>query len=338
MPGPNRRPSTGPSPLSYIPQPMPCSPGSFSPSVPSSIARAPASHPTLRKNSPIAKFTPPVRPPHKRWASDGVNFTRFCKIAERASSPSPPPPTAENPRIDLQTRRERPRPAAPVYAAHPKSHHAAAGIAQHQRVEHQRGAQPVGRHLRQRADPRQREQLLRKGIREPDAAMAGGIARIMPRMQRDPVPGQPLHEGHRRIAVEVGAVPLPLLQDREAAGRRGLVLRPCRHAGRADQPVAAIDMDLLPREADDQIERPIRNPIVAPSERPRPERPIRDLRPHGRHMEGCATQENKQPEEKHKPFLTITPPRTRGGESALSHRSRLGTAGWGSWVRRLEIG
>ena len=83
-------------------------------------------------------------------------------------------------------------------------------------------------------------------------------------------------------------------------------------------------MDLLPREADDQVKRPVRDPIVVPAKRPRPERPIGDLRPHGRHTERCATQENKQPEEKHKPFLTITPPRARGRQALYRIGPALG--------------
>lgn len=51
--------------LSYTTQSMPCSRRSFSPSVPLGCARLRAA--PLRKNSPIAKSTPPVRSPAIAW-------------------------------------------------------------------------------------------------------------------------------------------------------------------------------------------------------------------------------------------------------------------------------
>lgn len=115
--------------------------------------------------------------------------------------------------------------------------------------------------------------------------MAGGVAGIMPGVERYAVPGQPLHEGHGRIAVEVGAVPLALLQDGEAAGGGAVALRPRGHAGGADQPVAAIDMDALPFQADDQVERPAGGGIIGPTIRPRRQRQVGQFRPRGRHAQ-----------------------------------------------------
>lgn len=54
------------TPLSYIPQTMPHSPRSFSPSVPLD-PRAHKRAPALRKISPIAKSTLPVRSPTIAW-------------------------------------------------------------------------------------------------------------------------------------------------------------------------------------------------------------------------------------------------------------------------------
>lgn len=43
-------------------------------------------------------------------------------------------------------------------------------------------------------------------------------------MRRNAVPGQALHEGHRRTVISVGVVFTLLLQDREAPRRRAVIL------------------------------------------------------------------------------------------------------------------
>ena len=64
------------------------------------------------------------------------------------------------------------------------------------------------------------------------------MARQPTGMQRDPVPGQPLHPRHRGIVVHVRVVLGLLLQDGEQADRRLVVTRAGRRIGQAAVTVA----------------------------------------------------------------------------------------------------
>src|ERR1035437_8494721 len=69
-------------------------------------------------------------------------------------------------------------------------------------------------------DPRFFEQLLRKAIGHPHAAVRGRISGQRPAMQRDAVPGDALHVRHPGIVIEARVVVLVLLEDGENAGWR----------------------------------------------------------------------------------------------------------------------
>jgi hypothetical protein len=110
------------------------------------------------------------------------------------------------------------------------------------------------------------EQEPRELERQVDAAVAARGARHPARVQRHPVPGQPLGVRHRRLVVGARTVHPRLLQDREYAGR-GDMPRPAG-ARRADpdlDPVAVDPRELL-READQHHHRPARRQLGLPSE------------------------------------------------------------------------
>jgi glutathione S-transferase len=92
--------------------------------------------------------------------------------------------------------------------------------------------------------------------RQPHAAMRCRLGHHLPRMQRHPVPGQPLHEGHRRIVVEAGMMIDVLLKDPEGARRRVMAGLPARHGGNPDRHPAAKHPGALQRQADDDRHRP----------------------------------------------------------------------------------
>jgi hypothetical protein len=92
--------------------------------------------------------------------------------------------------------------------------------------------------------------------------LAGG--RIVAGMQGDAGPGQPLHERHGRVAVEVGAVPFLLLQNRVHAFGRAVSLPARGHGRLADYPVTGIDRQRLPPQADDDVNRIAPRPFVQP--------------------------------------------------------------------------
>ena len=70
------------------------------------------------------------------------------------------------------------------------------------------------------AEPGQAVQPDRKIVRHADAAMRCRMADIFALMQRHARPGDALHEGHRRVAVDIGTVEDLLLDDAEHAERR----------------------------------------------------------------------------------------------------------------------
>ncbi len=113
------------------------------------------------------------------------------------------------------------------------------------------------RHRHRRALVRDREQLFRELLGHADAPMRGGIAGIVPRVDRDPVPGQPQHVGHRRIVVEVRTVILVLFQDGELAGGRFVAIAAGRGRRDTDERAALKDEDALERQTDDDAHRKV---------------------------------------------------------------------------------
>ena len=111
---------------------------------------------------------------------------------------------------------------------------------------------PVARHDDIVADRGDLEQLGRKGEWQPDAAMRGRISGNHAGMQRRAGPSDPVHERHRRAAIDVGVMESLLLEDAENAGLGGMAGHAGRDLGRGDQRRAAIDIELLLLERDDE--------------------------------------------------------------------------------------
>ena len=107
--------------------------------------------------------------------------------------------------------------------------------------------------------PREAVQPHRKIVRHADAAMRCPMADIFALMQRDARPGDALHEGHRRIAVDIGAVEDLFLDDAEDA-QRG---RQAGHAGGdrgvRDVRAVAVEMQLLLIDGNEDLQRTLRN-------------------------------------------------------------------------------
>ena len=106
-----------------------------------------------------------------------------------------------------------------------------------------------------RADPGDAPQALRELARQPDAAVRGRIAGQPAFMHRDARPGDPLHIGHRRGAVEVRAVMQVLLDHAEHALRR----RVAGHAGRdrrlRERLTIGVQRQPLLLDRDDDVQR-----------------------------------------------------------------------------------
>ena len=130
----------------------------------------------------------------------------------------------------------------------------------HNLLRHQQGMRELGRGDRAGRDddagahPRPVPHLDRKGHRHADAAMRGGVSGQCAGVQGDARPGDPLHVGHRRAAVDVGAVHLVLLDDAEHAHRGRVTLHARRHRAFREQAVGVVDADflLVDRNGDDQ--------------------------------------------------------------------------------------
>ena len=114
---------------------------------------------------------------------------------------------------------------------------------------------PVPRHDDIVADRGDLEQLGRKGEWQPDAAMRGRISGNHASMQRRAGPGDPVHERHRRAAINVGVMESLLLEDAENASLGGMAGHAGRDLGRGDQRRAAIDIELLLLERNHQHHR-----------------------------------------------------------------------------------
>src|SRR5262249_34119611 len=77
-------------------------------------------------------------------------------------------------------------------------------------------------------------------------------------VQRDAGPGQPLHERHWRIAVDVRFVKAVLLDDAEHAGRRRMPGSAGRDRSLGNDVRAVIDFDALAADRDDDVQRTLR--------------------------------------------------------------------------------
>ena len=96
------------------------------------------------------------------------------------------------------------------------------------------------------------EQALGEADRHADAAVRRRMAGQHARMQGDARPGETLHEGHRRVVVEIGVVLDLPLEHAEDPGRC-LVAGLARRDGRLqDLPFAVVDGDALLIERDDR--------------------------------------------------------------------------------------
>ena len=114
---------------------------------------------------------------------------------------------------------------------------------------------PVARHDDIVADRGDLEQLGRKGEWQPDAAMRGRISGNHAGMQRRAGPGDPVHERHRRAAINVGVMESLLFEDAENASLGGMAGHAGRDLGRGDERRAAIDIELLLLERNHQHHR-----------------------------------------------------------------------------------
>ncbi len=113
----------------------------------------------------------------------------------------------------------------------------------------------VARHDHVVTDCGDLEQLGGEGERQPDAAVRGGITGHDARVQRRAGPGDPVHPGHRRAAIEVGVVQPPLFENAENAGLGGVAAHSGGYAGARDQRQPAINIDLLAAQRDDERHR-----------------------------------------------------------------------------------
>ena len=93
-----------------------------------------------------------------------------------------------------------------------------------------------------------------KGHGHADAAMRGRIARQHAGMHGDAGPGDPLHIGHRRAAIDVGMMQLLFLDDAEHAHRRRMALHARGDRRFREEAVGVVDPQLLlvDRDRDDQ--------------------------------------------------------------------------------------
>ena len=107
--------------------------------------------------------------------------------------------------------------------------------------------------------------------RHADAAMRRRIARQHAGMHRDARPGDPLHERHRRAAIDVGMVQLVLLNDAEDAHRRRMALHARGDRRFREKSVGVVDLQVLPLDRDRDDQRALR--LGATPSAPRPSWP-----------------------------------------------------------------
>ena len=117
------------------------------------------------------------------------------------------------------------------------------------------GGHVVGGNHDARAELGHAVQLGGERGRQPDAAVGGRIAGHHAGVQRHARPGDALHEGHRRAAVDVGAVVAALGDHAEHAGRRRKTALARGNGALGDQALGPVDRDALLADRDDGEQR-----------------------------------------------------------------------------------
>ena len=108
------------------------------------------------------------------------------------------------------------------------------------------------------ADAGRAPQVFCERLGQADAAVGSRIVRDHALVQRDSGPGDPLHEIHRGVFVDIGAVIAILLDDAEHAGRGREPALPGRDPRMRDRLGAGVERQLLPVERDHDRQRPLR--------------------------------------------------------------------------------
>src|ERR1700752_795833 len=114
-----------------------------------------------------------------------------------------------------------------------------------------------------RTDVGHREELLRKGARQSDAAVAGRRAWVIAGVKCDTVLVDALHPGHRRIVVFFRPVHRTLVEHRKDSGWRVAAGLTARNGRDGYQRFAAIEVNELVGQADDKKLRPGIGPVAA---------------------------------------------------------------------------
>src|SRR5262245_8220626 len=109
-----------------------------------------------------------------------------------------------------------------------------------------------------RAHPGGSPQIMRETFGDADAAVRCRIARQHALMDRYARPSNPLHERHRRIAVEIGAVELLLADDAEDAGRCGMAGNSSGYPRMGDGNATGVKRHALIADRDSDQQRALR--------------------------------------------------------------------------------
>ena len=138
-------------------------------------------------------------------------------------------------------------------------------LAERPRLEQGRMHDVGGRHVGghdDHAHPHRRhlEQALGEPERHADAAVRGGVPRQGASVQRDPRPGDALHERHRGIVVEVGVVLRLFLDDAVNSRRRLVSGLPGGDRRAQDAALGVVDRHPLLPDGDDRHQRHARGP------------------------------------------------------------------------------
>src|ERR1700758_1208743 len=112
----------------------------------------------------------------------------------------------------------------------------------------------------------------RKIIWQPDATVAGRIARQLARVHGDAGPGEPLHVRHRSVIIRFRVMRLLLLENVEYPRWCGVALAATADARAADEDAVAIQIYRLLRQTSQHDDRPARRksglpPVLARLER-----------------------------------------------------------------------
>jgi len=88
-----------------------------------------------------------------------------------------------------------------------------------------------------------------------DATVRTRLAWVIAAMDRHPIPGKTLHEGHGGLVVFLGVICEVLGQDGVGAGSRGVALDPCADGASTDLLAAAVDVEHLVVKVHDDADR-----------------------------------------------------------------------------------